>query len=105
MLLLKVKSEKTKAEYQEIFFNIAEMDLIASQFKLHKECWKMLTRPIRVQTNTDRGNPIGNFDKLVSHIDFHLMDLDYALDMGTAVRLYYGSDTDEASGESMTKRR
>ena len=35
----KVKeSEKAKVEYQEIYFNIAEMDLIASEFKLHKEC-------------------------------------------------------------------
>ena len=44
------------------------MDLIASEFKLHKEP-KMLARPVRPQTDTTRGDLIGNFDKLVSHID------------------------------------
>ena len=44
------------------------MDLIASEFKLHKEP-KMLARPVRPQTGTTRGDLIGNFDKLVSHID------------------------------------
>ena len=29
----------------------------------------MLTRPVRPQTDTTRGDLICNFDKLVSHID------------------------------------
>ena len=66
----KVKeSAKSKAKYQQIYSNFVEMDLIASEFKLHKECQKMLTRPVRLQTNTTQGDLIGNFDKLVSHID------------------------------------
>ena len=39
------------------------MDLIASEIKLRKECRKILTRPVRPQTDTTRGGPIGNFDK------------------------------------------
>ena len=66
----KVKeSAKAKAEYQQTYFNIVEMDLIASEFKLHKECRKMLIRPVQTQTDTTRGDPIGNFVKLISHID------------------------------------
>ena len=35
----KVKeSAKSKANFQQIYFNFVEMDLIASEFKLHKEC-------------------------------------------------------------------
>ena len=67
---VKVKgSAIAKAEYQQIYFNIVEMDLIASQFKLYKECQKILTRPVRPQTDNTQGDPIGNFVKLVSHID------------------------------------
>ena len=56
----KVKeSAKSKAEYQITYLNFVEMDLTASEFKLHKECRKMLTRPVRPQTDTTR----------VSHID------------------------------------
>ena len=76
-----------------MYFNIAEMDLIASEFKLHKECRKMLTRSVRFQADTAR------------HIHSHVIDLDHPLGMGTAVKLYLGSDTDEASGETMKKRR
>ena len=32
----------------------------------------MLTRPMRPQTDTTRGDPINNFDKLVNHIDSHV---------------------------------
>ena len=45
------------------------MNLIAFAFKLHKEYRKMLTRPVRPQTDTTRSDPSGNFDKLVSHIN------------------------------------
>ena len=76
-----------KAEYQDIYFNIAEMGLIASGFKLHKECRKMLTTPVRPQTNTARDDPIGNFDKLISHVDSDVIDLDHARGMGTSVKL------------------
>ena len=42
----KVKeSAKSTAKYQHIYFNFVEMDLIASEFKLHKEFQKMLRRP------------------------------------------------------------
>ena len=64
------------------------MDLIASAIKLHKKCRKMLIRPVRPQTNTTHGNHIGNFDKSVSHIDSHVIDLDHSLEMGTALKLY-----------------
>ena len=43
----KVKeSAKPTAKYQQIYFNFVEMDLIVSEFKLHKECQKMLIRPM-----------------------------------------------------------
>ena len=43
----KVKeSAKSAAKYQQIYFKFVEMDLIASEFKLHKECQKMLIRPM-----------------------------------------------------------
>ena len=32
------KSAKAKTKYQNIYFNIAGMDLISSEYKLHKEC-------------------------------------------------------------------
>ena len=51
------------------------------------------------------GDPVSNFDKLVSHIHSHVIGLDHPLGMGTAVKLYLGSDTDEASGKTMKKRR
>ena len=81
------------------------MDLITYEFKLHKECRKMQTRPARPLTDTNRGDPIGNFDKLVSHIDSYVMDLDDPLGMGTSVKLYLRSNTDEASSETTRKRR
>ena len=65
----------------------------------------MLTRPVRPQTDTTRGDHIGNFDKLVSNIDSHVIRFDNTLGMGTAVKLYLGSDTDEASGKTIKKRR
>ena len=69
MLLLKLKEPaKLKAVYQQIYFNFVEMDLIASEFILHRSR-KMLTRHVRPQTDTTRDYLIGNFDKLVSHID------------------------------------
>ena len=81
------------------------MDLIASEFKLQKECRRILASSVQPQTDTTRGDPIGNFDKLVRHIDSHVIDLDDTLGMGTAMKLYLGSDTDEASGETEKKRR
>ena len=99
------ESAKAKTEYQEIYFDFTEMDLIISEFKLHKECQKMRTRPARPLMDTTRCDPIGNFDKLVSHIDSYVMDLDNPLGMGTAVKLYLRSNTDEASSETMKKRR
>ena len=45
------------------------MDLIASEFILHRESRKMLKRHVRPQTDTTIDDLIGNFDKLVSHID------------------------------------
>ena len=65
----------------------------------------MQTRPARPLTDTNRGDPIGNFDKLVSHIDSYVMDLDDPLGMGTAVKLYLRSNTDKASSVTMKKRR
>ena len=65
----------------------------------------MLSRPVRPQTDTTRGDPIGNFDKLVGHIDSLVICFDNSLGMGTAVKLYLGSDADEASGETIKKRR
>ena len=47
----------------------------------------MLTTPVRPQTNTARDDPIGNFDKLISHVDSDVIDLDHARGMGTAVKL------------------
>ena len=102
----KVKeSAKGKTEYQEIYFDFTEIDLITSEFKFHKECQKLRTRPARPLMDTTRCDPIGNFDKLVSHIDSYVMDLDNPLGMGTAVKLYLRSNTDEASSETMKKRR
>ena len=102
----KVKeSAKSKANYQQIYFNFVEMDLIAYEFKLHKERQKMLTRPVRPQTDTTQGDLIGNFDKLVSDIDWRVTGIDKPLGMETAVKLYLGSDIDEASGETVKKRR
>ena len=66
---------------------------------------KLRTRPARPLMDTTRCDPIGNFDKLVSHIDSYVMDLDNPLGMGTAVKLYLRSNTDEASSETMKKRR
>ena len=99
------ESAKAKTEYQEIYFDFTEMDLITSEFKLHKECQKMRTRPARPLMDTTRCDPIGNFDKLVSHIDSYVMDLDDPLGMGTAVKLYLRSNTDKASSVTMKKRR
>ena len=39
----------------------------------------MLKRPVRPQADTTCGDPIGNFDKLVSHIDSHAIDFDHPL--------------------------
>ena len=46
MLLLKLKN--------------LQMDLIVSKFKLHKECRKIMARPVRLHTGTTRGDHIGN---------------------------------------------
>ena len=105
MLLLKLKYlQNQKLNINKFIINFVEMDLIASEFKLHKEP-KMLTRPVRPQTDTTRGDLIGNFDKLVSHIDWHITGIDNPLGMRKAVKLYLGCDIDEASGESIKKRR
>ena len=60
---------------------------------------------MRPQTDTARGDLIGNFDKLVSHIDWHVTGIDNPLGMRKVVKLYLGSDIDEASGETIKKRR
>ena len=65
----------------------------------------MLTRPVRLQTYTTGGDLIGNFDKLVSHIDWHVTDVNNPLGMGKAVKLYLGSDIDKASDETIENRR
>ena len=36
----------------------------------------MLTRPVQHPTDTTQGDLIGNFDKLVSHIDWHVTGID-----------------------------
>ena len=64
----------------------------------------MLTRPVRPQTDATRGDLIGYFDKLVRHIDWHVTGIDNPLWMRKAVKLYLGSDIDEASGETIKKR-
>ena len=64
----KVKGpSKPNAAYQRL--DIAETDLTASKFKVHKECQKMLMRAVQPQTDTNQSDAIGNFDKLVSHIN------------------------------------
>ena len=57
------------------------------------------------QTDTARGDPIGNFDQLVINIDSHVINLDHPLVLVTAVKLYLGPDTDKTSSETMKKRR
>ena len=105
MLLLKLKEPaKWKAVYRQIYFNFAERDLIASEFILHKEL-KILKRHVRPQTDTIVCDLIGNFDKLVSHIDWHVTDVNNPLGMGKAVKLYLGSDIDKASDETIENRR
>lgn len=81
------------------------MDLIASEYKLYKECQKMMKRPVWPQTDTTRRDPIDNFDKLVSNVGSCVLDLDHPPGLGTAMKLYLGSDADQASGETMNKRR
>ena len=65
----------------------------------------MLTRPVRLHTNTTGGDLIGNFDKLVSHIDWHVTDINNRLGMGKAVKLYLGSDIEKVSNETVENRR
>ena len=65
----------------------------------------MLTRHVRPQTDTTIDDLIGNFDKLVSHIDWHVTDINNRLGMGKAVKLYLGSDIEKASNETVEKRR
>ena len=43
----------------------------------------MLTRHVWPQTDTTGGNPVGNFDKLVSHIDWHVTGIDNPHGMGS----------------------
>ena len=81
------------------------MDLIACEYILHKDCRKMVTRPVRPQTDTTRGDPIDNLDKLISRVGSRVIDLDHSPGMGTAVKLYLGSGTNEASSETVKKRR
>ena len=65
----------------------------------------MLTRHVQPQTDTTGGDLIGNFDKLVIHIDWHVTDINNPLGMGKAVKLYLGSDIDKASDETIEKKR
>ena len=65
----------------------------------------MLTRHVRLQTDNTGGDLIGNFDNLVSHIDWHVTDINNSLGMGKAEKLYLGSDMDKASDEAIEKRR
>ena len=65
----------------------------------------MLTRHARPLTDTTIDDLIGNFDKLVSHIDWHVTDVNNPLGMGKAVKLYLGSDIDKASDETIENRR
>ena len=69
---------------------MVEMDLIISEFKLHKECRKILTRTVRLQRDTTRDDPIVIFVKLVSHIEWHVIGLNNLFGMGKAVKLYLG---------------
>ena len=50
----------------------------------------MLTRTVRLQTDTTLGDPISNFVKLVSHIDLHVIGLNNPHGMGTVEKLYLG---------------
>ena len=65
----------------------------------------MLTRHVRPQADTTIDDLIGNFDKLVSHIDWHVTDINNRLGMGKAVKLYLGSDIEKVSNETVEKRR
>ena len=66
---------------------------------------RMLTRPVGPQTDTTWGDPFDNFDKLVTHIDSHVIGLDNSLRRGTAVKLYIGYDTNEANGKTIKKKK
>ena len=55
--------------------------------------------------DTIRGDPNSNFNKLVSHIDSHVIDHNHPLAIRTAVKLYLVSDTGEASDKTIKKRR
>ena len=63
----------------------------------------MLTRPVPAETDTTQGDLIGNFDKLVSHIDWHVTGIDNALGMRKALKLFLGSDIQEACGKNIKK--
>ena len=65
----------------------------------------MLTRHVWPQTDTTGGNPVGNFDKLVSHIDWHVTGIDNPHGMGKSVKLNLGFDIDEPSDETIKNRR
>lgn len=103
---LKIKeSAETKSEYRDMYYEIAAIDLIASEFKLHKECRKALTRPLKLSC-APPGNPIGDINKLISFIDTHVIDLDHPLGMGAALRLYLNNENEyDVNPETLKKRR
>ena len=87
--------------------NLQKQKLDINKFSSILQKWIYLHLNLNSVRNTEKliRLPLGNFDKLVSHIDLHVINLDHPLGMETSVKLYLGSGTDEASGETIKKRR
>ena len=97
------ESTKMKDAYSDLCLDIMDKDLIAAEFKCHHECRIELIRK-EMETVACKGNPIGDFMKVSSHIDKYVLEMNQVLSMRNATELYLMDSSDEVAKRTAEKR-
>ena len=98
------ESARKKPKYIELWNRIIDVDLVAAEFKYHDKCHKELTRPLK-DPLLSKPQQIGNFDRIVEHINKYVLDLNQVVSMQNALLIYMNLDISDDHPDTIRKRR
>ena len=104
-----------KAKNTKLYTEIANLDLIAKEFKVHAHCYKSFTRGFSTSNSTVRNNAenndkhepaydTGNFDKVIDFIRYEVLSAGKAVSVKSLHKLY-GLNVDDTRYRSKLKQK
>ena len=83
---------KEKEKYKDLYHEILDKDLIAAEFKCHKERKKNITRSTKEKTLNQKGNPRGDFSKVANYIDKYVLSMNQVVGLNALMEIYFDTD-------------